>query len=164
MTAANEYPVLDGICPSHADISVICTRTGLPLIDMSDIKSINTRTSLEVGEQREGGRLIRRTTGNAKDEASWTLYRSGYQKLIRGLKAAAPLRRGQRLISLVHFQIKVAHTPPGDVEIYEMLIRGCRLMGRDMASAEGTDAQTVDVKLSPMQVIDIIDGEEVVLI
>ena len=164
--SSNDFPVLDGICPSFADIGVTFTKTGLALIEMADIKSINTGTTVEVGEQRgaSGGRVMKRTTGNVKNEASCVLYRSGYQKLLRGLKSAAPVKRGQRLISLVHFQIKVAHTPPGEVEIFEYVIRGCRLMGRDLNSQEGTDADTVDVKLNPLEIADIIDGEEVVLL
>ncbi len=165
--SSNDFPVLDGITPSYADIKVTFSGTDLTILEMDDIKSINTGTTVEVGEKRgaSGGRVMKRTTGSAKYEASATLYREGYQKLLRQLKGKAPLRRGnQRAISLVHFQVKVSHTPPGSTEVFEYVIKGCRLLGRDLNSAEGNDADTVDIKLNPIEIADIIDGEEVVLL
>lgn len=161
---SNEFPVLDGICPSWVDIIVRISPIGAPLIEVGDIKSINTGTSVEVGEQRSGGRVIKRTTGSESSEASMTLYRSGYQKLLRGLKDAAPSRGNQRLVSHVHFGIEVQHTPPGDVEIWCYRIKGCRLMGRALNGSEGNDADTVDVALNPLQIADVIDGEEIVML
>lgn len=165
--STNDFPVFDGICPSYADIGVTTSLSGSPLIDMADIKSISTGSSLEVGELigASGGRVMKRTTGTGKYTAGMVLYRSGYQKFLRALAAVAPVRAGrQKRVALVHFQIKVAFTPPGDVEIYETIIRGCRFAGRDLNSAEGNDADTVDVKLNPLEIVDIIDGEEVVLL
>jgi hypothetical protein len=163
----NDYPILDGVAPSWADIIIRATPDGAPLIDIKDIAAINTNSVVEVGEQRgaSGGRVVRRTTGQVSYEASMTLYRSGYQKLVRGLKAAAEsaglLRGNQVLISLVHFGIQVQHTPFNDVEIYEYRIKGCRLLGRDLNGAEGTDADQVEVALSPLEIVDMIDGKEI---
>lgn len=166
MAVNNEYPVLDGMAPSFADISVKAKPNGAPLIEMVDIAAINTSSTLEIGEQRgaSGGRVLRRTTGSKTDEASWTLYRSGAQKLLRSLMAIAPRRGNQALVSLVHFDIIVQHTPPGDVEIYEYRLKGCRVSGRTLNSAEGTDAEQVEIPLSIGELVDIIDGVEVVLL
>jgi hypothetical protein len=162
----NEFPILDGIAPSWADIIVRATPKGGPLIEMKDIAAINTGTSLEVGEQEgaSGGRVIKRTSGRGKQEASITFYRSGFQRFLRALMALAPSRGNQRLISLVHFGIQIQHTPPGDVEIYEYRIKGCRYMGRTMNAAEGVDAQQVECPISVLEIADMIDGEEVVMI
>jgi hypothetical protein len=163
----NDYPILDGVAPSWADIIVRATPDGAPLLEIKDIAAINTKTGVEVGEQRgaSGGRVIRRTTGQLSCEASITLYRSGYQKFIRGLKAAAEsaglVRGNQILITLVHFGIQVQHTPINDVEVYEYRIKGCRFLGRDLNGAEGTDADQVEVALNPIEIVDMLDGMEI---
>jgi hypothetical protein len=166
MTISNEFPVLDGIAPSWADIIVRAAGSSGPLLDMKDIAAINSGTSVEFGVQKgaSGGRVIKRTRGEVSYEASITLYRSGYQKLLRAWKELAPRRGNQRLVSLVHFGIQVQHTPPGDVEIYEYRIKGCRIAGRTLNSAEGTDADKVELPLNPLEIADIIDGEEVVML
>lgn len=161
---SNDFPVVDGIAPSWADIIVRLSPIGAPLLELGDIKAINSGTTVEYGEQRAGGRLMKRTTGSESSEASITLYRSGYQKLLRGLKSAAPSRGNQRLVALVHFGIEVQHTPPGDVEVYLYRLKGCRLKGRTLNGSEGDDADTVEVPLSVVQIADVIDGEEVVMV
>ena len=162
--ANNDYPVLDGIAPSWADAKVTATATGVSLIEVKDIKSINTGSTVEVGDQKAGGRVIKRTVGEASNEASMVLYREGYQKLLRGLKALAPLRGNTRVISLVHFGVSFQFTPPGSAEIYETRIKGCRITGRALNGSEGTDAAEVEVTLNPIEVVDVIDGEEVALL
>lgn len=156
-----DYPVLDGIAPSWADIQVRAKPDGGDLIKMGDIAAINCGWTVEVGMQKEGGRVINRTRGDYSAQASWTLYASGYQKLLRALKAQAPLRGNQRLISLVHFLIHVQWTPPGSDDILEYKIKSCRMLGRTIDSAEGTAAQQIEVPLSTIEVVDIIDGEEI---
>lgn len=167
MPINNEFPVLDGVAPSWADIMIKASPLADgSLIDIKDIQAINTGTTVEFGEQRgaSGGRVIKRTTGQVSQEASMTLYRSGYQKLLRALKSLAPKRGNQRAISLVHFNIQVQHTPPGDTEIYEYRVKGCRIAGRNLNGAEGTDADLVEVPLNPIEIADVIDGEEVVML
>jgi hypothetical protein len=162
--ANNDYPVLDGVAPSWADVKVTASPTGAPLIEMKDIKSVNTGATVEVGTQKAGGRVIKRTVGESSYEASMVLYREGYQKLLRGLKGLAPSRGNTKVISLVHFGVAFQHTPPGSTEIYEVRIKGCRLTGRALNSAEGTDADEVEVTLNPAEVVDVIDGEEVAIL
>lgn len=164
MAANNDYPIYDGIAPSWADVIVRIQKTGLPLIEMKDIQSINTGSTVELGESRAGGRVMKRTTGSLSNEASMTLYREGFQKMLRGLKAAAPTRGNQRLISLVHFNVQIQHTPPGSDDIFEVRIKGCRYTARNLNGSEGTDADVVEVTLNPIEIADVIDGEEVVLL
>lgn len=162
----NDFPIYDGIAPSWADIIVRATPAGGALIEMKDIAEISTGTSLEIGEQRgaSGGRVIRRTTGAGSAEASITFYRSGYQKMLRALMALAPRRGNQRLISLVHFGIQIQFSVPGDAEIYESRLKGCRFKGRTMNHAEGSEADKVEQPLSLVEIADMIDGEECVLL
>lgn len=163
-------PMLDGVAPSWADISVKVVGTGIPLLEMKDIAAINTGTSLEVGEQRNGGCVIRRTTGSASYEASMTLYRSGYQSFLRSLMQLAPFRGSQRVLSAVNFEILVQHTPVisltgiPDPNIYIYVIKGCRYTGRGLNGAEGSEADKVEVALNTIQIVDIIDGQETVLL
>ena len=162
--ANNEFPVLDGIAPSWADIKVTATPTGAPLLEMKDISAVNSSRTVEVGAKKAGGRVVKRTTGEASQDASMTVYREGFQKMLRGLKSVAPLRGNTRIISVVHFDVSIQHTPPGSVEIYERRLKGCRLLGDALNSAEGTDADTVEITLNPIEIVDIIDGEEVALL
>lgn len=168
MAVNQEFPALDGIVPSWADVIVKASPVGAPLIDMVDIKSIDTGTELEIGEQRgaSGGRVLKRTTGSGKQTAKMVLYSSGFVKFLRGLKGIAPSRKGgaQKVIGLAHFGLQIQFTPIGSVEIYETRIKGCRYTGRGLNAAEGTDAQTVDVGLNPIEIVDMIDGIECVLI
>lgn len=165
-----EFPSLNGIVPSWADIGVKTTGTGFPLIDMKDIQSINSGSSVEVGEQRgaSGGRVMARTTGAVSYTASMVLYRTGYQKLLRNL-AMSPeaLSRGggaQAAITLVHFDIVVQHTPPGSFELFEFRIKGCRITGREANDTEGSEPMVVDVALNPLLVVDVIDGREIAML
>jgi hypothetical protein len=163
--SAFEYPVLDGVAPSWADIEVrIAQPGGGVLIEMGDIVSISSGCTVEVGRQKEGGRTIKRTAGDSSEEANIVLYLSGYQKLLRGLKAAAPKRGNQRRLSLVSFNILQIWTPFGTSEIFERRIKGCRILGNASDNSEGTDAARIEIPLDPMQVVDVIDGEECVLL
>lgn len=171
MAINNDFPVYNGITPSFADLSCKITGTDITLLELKDIKAINTSRTVEIGKQKgaSGGRTKKRTTGSQEEEMSWTLYRDGYQRMLRTLLQGAEtlgyVRGGnQYMISLVHFDFIWHMTPPGDVEIYERRVFGCRVIGDTMNTAEGTDAQEVEVPLSVASIVDIIDGKEVVLL
>jgi hypothetical protein len=177
-----DNPLLNGFAPSWCDIAVRVSPGGGPLIEIGDIAAIDYNASLELGEQREGGRVVNRTRGAVSYEASMTLYASGYQKLLLGLVAAAPLRGAQSLISLVSFSISIQFTPPtggglagqaiGAVAgalgvgggIFETRLKGCRVIGRNISAAEGVDAQQVEVPLSVIEIVDVVNGKEMVLV
>jgi len=155
--ANNEFPVYNGVVPSWADISVKADIGG-SLIEIGDIAAINSGVTVELGEQRKGGRVFQRTTGSVSNEGSLTLYYTGYTKLIANLAAVAPTPRGsQKAISLVSFGITYNYTPEGSTGIFQVIMRGCRYMGRTLNGAEGTDAQQVEV---PLSVIEIVDTDE----
>lgn len=162
--SAFDFPVLDGVSPSWADIAVRISPNGGNLIELGDIQAINTNSTVEDGEQREGGRLIAVTTGSVTYEASMTLYASGYRKLIRGLRASMPTRGAQRIISLARFSINIQWTPPGSEEIYERRIKGCRIRSNGNDSSEGNDAKLYEIDLRPIEIVDVFDGIEHVML
>jgi hypothetical protein len=176
-----DNPLINGFAPSWCDIAVRISPGGGPLIEIGDIAAIDYNGSVEIGEQREGGRVVNRTRGSSSYEASMTLYASGYQKLLAGLVAAAPLRGSQSLLSLAVFSINIQFTPPtgggvagqaigaiagalGVGGIFETRLKGCRVIGRNISAAEGNDAQQVEVPLSVIEIVDVIGGKEIVLV
>jgi hypothetical protein len=170
MSLNQEYPVIDGIVPSYADIKCSITPQGAPLIEMVDIKNISSGSTLEVGEQvgATGGRVKARTTGKSKHEASMTLYFTGFNKLIDGLAqaalAAGHTRGNQVVIGVVQFGITLIWTPPGSSDIFERRLKGCRYMGDKLDASEGTDAQGVDVALNPLENVYMRNGKEIVIL
>lgn len=162
----NDYPILDGINPSWADVIIRVSAPGAPLLETRDIKSIATSGKLEIGTIRgaSGGRVMSRTTGQSDYEASLTLYHAGYVKMLKGLRALAPKRGSQRAMGLVHFGLQLMFSVPGSAEIFERRLKGCRIAGFTGNSAEGVDANEVEVPLSVIQIVEVIDGEEYVLL
>lgn len=166
------YPTLNDIEPSWADISVTFSPIGAagappgnPL-EMIDIAAIKWSRKVEVGVRRgaSGGRIMARTTGEGSQEASATLYRSGLRRLIKMLMTNAPTRGNQVIIGNVAFDVLIQHTPPGETEIYVVKIKGCRYLGDSDDMKEGTDADKLEVTLNPIEVVNIINGQEVVLL
>jgi hypothetical protein len=162
----NEYPIVDGVAVSWADIAVTITPIGGALAKTVDISAIHTGRSVEVGYQRgaTGGRKKKRTTGQSDEEASITFYRDGFQAFYRALAKIAPARGNQLVVGLVVFGVQMQWTPLGSVEIFERRVKGARIIGDTIDGAEGSDADTVEVPLSVMEIVDIIDGKEVVLL
>ena len=164
------FPELNNVTPSWADIAVTCTVIGGDLLGMLDIKGIKWSRKVEVGVKRgaSGGRVMGRTTGEGSQEASMELYRSGLRALIKSLMKAATtanlVRGNQLIIGGVAFDIMIQYSVPGDSEIYQVKIKGCRYLGDSDDAKEGTDAGTVEVTLNPMEVVQIINGQEVVLV
>ncbi len=164
--ANQSSPAINDIAPSWADIAITFTVSGGDALETADIAGVNYSSSVEVGEMRgaSGGRVMARTVGDVSYEASITLYKSGWRKLQKALVAQAPTRGNQKLISLAPFDVLIQHTPQGESEIYVTKIKGCRVLGSSSDNAEGTDADKVEVTLSPIEIVQIIDGAEVALI
>lgn len=156
--------VIDGIAPSFADIQVRTTPKGGSQIEIGDILGIKTSRKVTVGEQREGGNVIKRTSGSSKYEASMLLYASGFVKLLDGLAAVALQRGNQALVSLVPFDVHVIWTPPGSLDILEKRIKGCRYLGEDHDSKEGDDTEQMDVALNPLQIVWVRNGLEIAMV
>jgi hypothetical protein len=166
MAVTEAYPTLNGMAPSWADVSATITGEDVATLETADFAAINHSSLVEEGKQRgaSGGRVLRRTTGSLTDEASITYYKTGLMSLIRALKANAPSRGNQKMISLVFFDVLIQQTPPGTTEIYTVKFKGCRILGDTAAMAEGVEADQIEVPMSPGQIVRIVDGEEIVLL
>jgi hypothetical protein len=160
------YPTYNGLATSWADIGIKITPEGGSIVETADIAGIKVSVKGEVGsvEGASGGRIMKRTTGKVTYDVSIEFYRDGFQKYLEALAALAPSRGNQKLVSLVHQDFLVQHSLPGSSTIYEQKIKGVRYMGRDMDHKEGTDADKVAVTLSVAEVVDIINGQEIVLL
>lgn len=160
------FPSLNDVEPSWADIQVTFTAYGGKLLDMVDIAAIKWSRKVEVGVRRgaSGGRVMARTTGEGSQEATATLYRSGLRRLIKSLISQAPVRGRQVIIGNVGFDVLIQHTPPGEFEIYQTKIKGCRYLGDSDDMKEGTDADKIEVTLNPIEIVNIVNGQEVVLL
>lgn len=164
--ASQEFPNLFGVTPSWADIETSFSVFGGSLLKTADYAEISCSESVEIGIQRgaSGGRKLKRTTGQGDTEASITFYRPGLRSLYRALMAKAPKRNGQLQVGLVGFDVFTKHSVPGDSEIYVVNILGCRVQANEFSWAEGPDPDKVTVPINCMQVVQIIDGQEVVLL
>lgn len=161
-----DFPILDGVPASWADCSLKLKGSSTPLLDVKDIASIESTSSLEVGEMQglSGGKVVRRTTGASKYEGKLGLYLSGFTKLLENLGPSMPTRGGKRVFGVVHFDLQQFWTPLGSDEIYEKRILGCRIMGATIAAAEGVDAQQVDLPMSVGEVVYVIKGVQYVIL
>lgn len=160
--ANQAYPSINDIAPSWADIQTTWTVSGGTALEMIDYSAIKFSEKVEVGEQMgaSGGRVMARTTGAVKYEGSMTLYRSGHRKFMRALAGVAPQRGSQRLVSIPTFEILIQHTPPGETDIYKVKLKGCRYLGSSSDHKEGSDADQLEVTLSILEVVHIVDGLE----
>lgn len=159
--------MLDEIAPSWADVSASFSVLGGKILETIDFSALSSGDSVEVGEKRgaSGGRIMATTTGAVTPKAAATFYMSGFRKLIAALADRAPRRGDRYLISLVRFDVVQLWTPPGEILIYKKEILGCRLLGRDAKTAEGSEADLVELSINPMEIVDYDEqGRKIVLL
>ncbi len=163
--AAQEFPLLNGTAPSWADVSIKMAVYEGETVETADIAGIDFSDTLEMGVVRgTGGQKRKRTTGQEDCEGSLKLYRDGFVKFMRALKQVAPTRAGQKQVGLSVFDVYIYHTPPGDSEVHEIQLLGCRIAGRTFSMAEGTDADQVEVPLNIMKIVHVDEGDQLVLL
>ncbi len=143
---AQEYPTLNEVEPSWADVKAAFGIYGSVTLTTDDIAAIKWSDKVEVGIVRgtSGGRKRKRTTGQADCDATVTFYKTGWKRFREALAQVKPQ------ISLVGFDILIQHTPPGVTEIHTVKIAGCRVLGRSADMAEGADADKVEIAVNPM--------------
>jgi hypothetical protein len=164
-TTNDVMPLLNGEEVSYADLQISFLPPDGNAIKEFGIHEFNSSEDSEIGEVRgtTGGRVVARTTGNMKLEASMIMSRRGAQNFIRQLSKNAPTRNGRKLYGRVPFDVVQFSTPLGSDEIYEKRILGCRIAGNKLALKEGNEHDKVELKLHPMDIVEIVDGEEVSL-
>jgi hypothetical protein len=166
-----EFPLINGKTPSFSDISIV-GMAGMGLFfDVGEVAGVTSNGALEIGRQRAGGKTVKRTTGQTSEEASLSFYQSGWVNFLRRLQALAPRNgKGQVQIALVEFDLDVIWMPAvmlsaiPDTNLYHRRIKGCKIMGRELSSQEGADPNKIEVPLDPLEVCDVVDGQEFVLI
>lgn len=160
-------PVLNGVAPSWSETRCSAHVDGGASIDIAvDWKAINWESKVERGEQRgaSGGRILKRTTGQVSNTADAELYASGFRELVAALAAVAPKdSSGRPQVSKVSFDLQIQHAM-SDSDIYETQLRGCRLDKFGGKLAEGVEANMVSIDLNPIQIIEKVNGQEVVLL
>lgn len=163
---AGTVETLNEAAVSWAECEIVPIIPGAAPLPDIDWKSLDFDETISRGWQRgKGGKKKKKTTGQLESSASGSLYREGLKALKRGLLAVAPQNaEGQYQLSKVRFNIPVTHSYEGDSEIYHFELRGCTLDKNALKLAEGPDADLVDIDLNPTQIVEIIDGKEVVLL
>lgn len=143
---AQEYPTLNDVAPSWADVKIDIPVYGGATVQTSDIAAVKWSDKVEVGTVRgtSGGRKKARTTGQYDAEATITFYKAGWATMRAALASKNPK------ISLVGFDILIQHTPPGESGIHKVKVVGCRVLGRSGESTEGTDPEKIEIPLSVM--------------
>jgi hypothetical protein len=151
-----DYPTLNDVEPSWADINFNFGIYGGLSVDVNDIAAFKWSDKVEVGVKRgAGGRKTGRTVGIADCDASATFYRKGWQKLRDALAIIS------KQIGLVGFDVLIQHTPPGSVDIFKVKIVACRVLGRSGDMSESADPDKIEVPLNPMR---IEEGDGITLI
>lgn len=145
---SHEYPTLNEVEPSWADVKLSFPVYGGETVLTDDIAAVKWSDKVEVGKVfgSGGGRVRKRTTGQYDSDATVTFYKTGWKRF-RTVLAAKNSK-----ISLVGFDILIQHTPPGSTEIHTVKITGCRVLGRSGDMAEGSDADKVEIAINPMLV------------
>ena len=166
MTINQDYPLYDKIAPSWADAKFNFKGYTTPLLNLKDLAAFETSVTLEIGEMQgaSGGKVIRTTTGSSKYEGKITLYHSGFHDLLDNLGPGMPTRGDLRIYGVVHFDAQLFWTPPGSDEIFEKQVNGCRILGSNLAAAEGVDANKIELPIKVAEVIYVIRGKKYVIL
>lgn len=154
---AEEYPTLNDLAPSWADIKVSIPIYGGTTVETLDIAAVKWSDTVELGVVRgtSGGTKRKRTRGQYDCDASITFYTQGWRTLRTALASVATSKSVG--LTLVAFDILVMHTTPaltGDSDIHEVKIEGCRVIGRTSDMAEGTDGDQIEIPLNPMRILE----------
>lgn len=145
---ANEFPLIQGQMVSWAEIGVSLSIYDGPSFSTKDFAAIDWDDSLEPGKVRgTGPHIIGRTVGEYDANGSMTMY---YSKSVEFQRALAEINPK---IGLVVFDLLVQWSPiAGEGETYTVKLVGCRLAGRQVSSAPGTDATQ---KVMPLSVVRV---------
>lgn len=144
--AEQEFPTINGVEPSWADVKISIPLYSGPTVETNDIAGLKVSDKVTVGVKKgtSGGRILARTVGDLESDGSIIFYLGGWRKFMRTLATLAPDKR----ISLVGFDVMTMFSPPGETDIYKFKIVGGRVIGRTLDLAEGSDAQKIEIPLS----------------
>lgn len=166
----SELSTLNENAVSWAEIDCTINIAGGQSVKGVDLKSVNYESKVERGVQRgPGGKVKKRTTGQPTDSADAEFYRDGLRILKRAIVAACIAAgyvdsAGRPQLSKVTFDLVIKFAMDGDPEIYCTKLLGCHLDKTAFKHAEGTDADTVASDLNPIEIVEVIDGQDTVLL
>jgi hypothetical protein len=145
---ANEYPTLNEVAPSWADIKITLPIYQGNSVEPTDIASIKWSDKVTPGVVRgvSGGRKKARTVGDYECDCSITFYRNGWEQFREALGSV------NVALSLAGFDVLIQHTPPGSTAVLKTKIVGCRIVGRTADMAEGSDADKIEVPIDCMRI------------
>lgn len=156
------YPTLNEFEPAWCDVRIPIALYDGPVVETEDIAAIKWSDKVIVGAVKgTSGRKRKRTRGDLEGEASITFYLSGWKKMKAAFRVVAPKRDGKSQISLVAFDIPIQFTPPGSTDIFEILVRGGRVIGRSFDGKEGPEAQQIEI---PLDIVEVEEDGDIVLI
>lgn len=169
MTAPDENPAVNEIECSWADLSVTMDVLGGATVATVGFKSIKYGTAVERGESRGlGGRVRKRTAGQAKHSASVEMEKGAWALLRKAIKDAAKeaghvRSDGRIVVTRIPFDMLIQWTPLGADVIHQARLEGLLLDGRDEDLSDGPDPNMVSIPLNPAEIVEIDeDGDEVV--
>jgi hypothetical protein len=166
------YPTLGGEAQSWANIQAKCALYDGPSIDLSDIASLSWGRSVETGKQlRIDGSIKSFTRGAGSCEAKIGFYASGLDAFHEALAdvcfaLGAPFvgAGNEALIRMVHFDIRVQHTPLGASGILQKEVLGASLVKDGGDYAEGVDPDKSDCELIVTSVVSVVNGKRIRLL
>lgn len=160
-------PSLNSVTPSWTEINATANISGGTALALPDLKSINWESSIARGEQRgaSGGRVVKRSSGAKTDTASWEMYQGGLRDIKRQLMAVAPKdSAGRPMLSKVSFDIVIKWSVDDDADIFIVKLLGCHLDKDSGSASEGTDPNVISTDLNPIEIVEVIDGQDTVLL
>lgn len=160
-------PTLNGNAPSWAEIETTFNVVGGETVQTVDYAAINWESKVTRGAQKgaSGGRTRKRTKGEIANSADAEFYRDGLRAFKKKLAAVAQKdEAGRPQLSTVTFDVIIKHSVADDPEIYVVKLLGCHLDGNTGKHAEGPDPDKVAVDLNPLEIVEVIDGEDTVLL
>jgi hypothetical protein len=164
MAEANtKYPLLDRFAVCWADLSLRVNAPGVAPLTTGDFASLDSESSVSVGEQTLGLRPYATTVGELSHSGSMSLYLSGALLFDSALQKAAAqddyIRDGEIYqLSPVLFEIYYAFRPIAKMPIIERMLRGCRVLKESEKLANKSDAVTVDYTIHVTERLKKVNG------
>ena len=143
---------------SWADLTVSPIIPGGATLTLLDLEGWKWARKLERAESRGiGGRIKKRTRGQASFEASATATRGGWMGILEGIEVAATalnlVRDDIVVIGGVDFDVLLQHTPLGSTRVYTVKLIGCSLDSDSSDMKQGNEADMIEMGLNPMDIL-----------
>lgn len=157
---AIDYSTLASQARSWADLlATIVIHDGETLEDV-DIASLSVGASRSRGTQLKHGKKYARTRGTTDYSGSVTFYDSGWDAFMPAMQAQASAKN--LALFDVSFDIIVKRKAVDSTDVSTHIVRDCVIDEDSWDFSEGDDPDQTAITLNVMQLVQIVDGEEVV--